>query len=446
VLDGGFWVFATMGVWSVPYCGRMAPLASYRALNLELGIATPVLLILIAASFLFALAESALFSLGAWRTRRLVEQGGARAERVGRLLSEPSEILAAIVLGNTLSNALLVALTVGWAAGATGGGWPGWLTTAGLLLLLLLLCEVTPKALGVRRPEAWAMRIAAPLWLFVQATRPVRRVAQWIVDATLERLVPKSAKPVGGVSDDEYADLIEIAHQQGTLGAGEKEILLHVLTLDRRSAGDAMLPRARMVMLPDEMALEDMVVAARRSGHHWIPLYDETPDNVVGVLNTRTLLLSPEPDLFLAMEFPSFVPESMNLLSLFEAMQRQRRGVAIVLDEYGSTAGLITLQDILAAVVGEIRREGEAQRFVFEKLGPGRWRVNGAMRLDDFRREFPALEAPDDVETMAGLAMYLADVVPQAGEVFRHRGLRLTVQQADERRVRELLVESEGAP
>jgi Mg2+/Co2+ transporter CorB len=169
---------------------------------------------------------------------------------------------------------------------------------------------------------------------------------------------------VGGVSDDEYADLIEIAHQQGTVGDGEREILLHLLALDRRSARDAMRPRARTVMLPDEMPIGEMVAAARRSGHHWIPLYDETPDNVVGVLNTRTLLLSPEPDLFLAMEFPSFVPESMNLLTLFESMQRQRRGVAIVLDEYGSTAGLITLQDILATVVGEIRREGEPQRGV----------------------------------------------------------------------------------
>lgn len=406
---------------------------------------TPMgLMVLTAASFFFALAESALFSLGTWRTRRLVDSGGGPAELVGQLLSQPADVLAAIALGNTLSNALLVALTIGWTA-ALGGGWTSWTASAGILLLLLLLCEVAPKALGVRRPEGWAVRVAPPLWYFVRATRPVRRVAQQIVDAILAAVVPKSVKPIGGVSDDEYADLIEIAHQQGTVGAGEKEILLHLLALDRRSARDAMRPRARTVMLPDDMPLDQMVAAARRSGHHWLPLYDETPDNIVGVLNTRTLLLSPEPDLFLAMEFPSFVPESMNLLALFESMQRQRRGVAIVLDEYGSTAGLITLQDILATVVGEIRREGEPQRFVFERLAPGRWRVNGAMRIDDFRREMPELDVPEDLETLAGLVLYLADVVPQPGETFRHRGLRLTVQQADERRVREILVEKEGA-
>lgn len=257
--------------------------------------------------------------------------------------------------------------------------------------------------------------------------------------------MPKSAKVQTGVSDDEYADLIELAHQQGTLGAGEKEILLQVLSLDQRTARDVMQPRARMVLLRDDLPMDQMVAEARKSGHHWIPLYDESPDNVVGVLNTRTLLLDSDTDLFMAMEFPSFVPESMNLLKLFESMQRQHRGVAIVLDEYGSTAGLLTLQDILVSVVGPIRREGEAQGFVFESLAPGRWRVNGAMRLDDFRREYPALNPPDDMETMAGLVLWLADVVPTPGEVFRHQGLRITVKQADDRRIRELLVETEAA-
>jgi len=404
-----------------------------------------VLMALVAASFFFALAESALFSLGTWRARRLVESGRRGSERVGALLAQPADVIAAIALGNTLANALLVAMTV-TASLELDRGIPGLGWAALGLSLLLLGCEVTPKALGVRSPETWALRVAEPLWLFVSLTRPVRRVAQACVDAIVERLVPRSTKAQAGVSDDEYADLIELAHQQGTLGAGEKEILLQVLSLDQRTAGDVMQPRARMVLLPDDLPMDRMVAEARRSGHHWIPLYDETPDNVVGVLNTRTLLLdpSPTPDLFMAMEFPSFIPESMNLLKLFESMQRQHRGVAIVLDEYGGTAGLLTLQDILASVVGPIRREGEARGFVFERIAPGRWRVHGAMRVEDFRREHPALNPPGDVETMAGLVLWLADVVPGTGEVFRCQGLRITVRAADERRIRELLVETEA--
>lgn len=391
-----------------------------------------------AASFFFALAESSLFSLGLWRARRLARQGVASGALVLRLLEGSQETLGTIVLGNTLANALLVALGI---ALATQGGWA--LISASLLLVAttLFVCEVVPKALGVRAPEVWAVRIARPMQLALAVSRPLRQAAQAVVDAILGTVVPKSITPVGGMSDEDYAELVELAHQQGTLAAGEKEVLLQILTLDRKTARDVMRPRSEMVMLRDDLPLEEMVAEARRSPYRRLPLYDETPDTVVGLLNTRTLLLAPEPDLAEAVEFPSFVPESMNLQALFEALQRQRRGLAIVLDEYGGVAGLVTLEDILERVIGEIRPGDEAPGFVCERLAPGRWRASGLMPLADLRREHPALGEVADVETLGGLVVKLAEVVPAAGESFVFRGLRLTVKQAEPRRVRELLVE-----
>lgn len=390
-----------------------------------------------AASFFFALAESSLFSLGLWRARRLAREGAAGA-RVLRLIEASQETLATLLLGNTLANALLVALGLTL---ATQGGWA--LISAGLLLVAttLFICEVVPKALGVRAPERWAVRIAPPLQLALAVSRPLRQAAQRFVDAILRLVVPRSVVPAGGMSDEDYAELVELAHQQGTLAAGEREVLLQILTLDRRTARDVMRPRAEVRMLRDDLPLEEMVAEARRSPHRRLPLYDETPDTVVGVLNTRTLLLSPEPDLAEAVEFPSFVPESMNLQALFEALQRQRRGLAIVLDEYGGLAGLVTLEDILQEVIGGLRHGDEAPGFVGEKLGPGRWRASGLMPLADLRREHPALGEVAEVETLGGLVVQLAGVVPSEGEVFVFRGLRFTVRQADPRRVRELLVE-----
>src|SRR5438128_7538053 len=116
------------------------------------------------------------------------------------------------------------------------------------------------------------------------------------------------------------------------------------------------------------------------------------PDTIVGILNTRALLLDPQIDLADAIEFPSFVPASMNLLQLLKSLQRQQRGLAIVLDEFGGTAGVVTMEDILERMIGEIRSETGAEGFVMEKLAEGRWRVNGTMRLDDFARECPELE------------------------------------------------------
>jgi CBS domain containing-hemolysin-like protein len=184
-----------------------------------------------------------------------------------------------------------------------------------------------------------------------------------------------------------------------------------------------------------------MIAAARKCKHRRLPIYDETPDTIVGVLNTQALLLDPQMDIADAIEFPSFVPETMNLLQLLQSLQRQRRGLAVVLDEFGGTAGLVTMADILEAMIGKFHREEEEENFVMEKLGEGRWRVSGTMRLDDFRREYPDLGTAAEVETIGGLMLSQLEVVPAQGQSTFFRGLRLTAKVADERRVREILVE-----
>ena len=131
----------------------------------------------------------------------------------------------------------------------------------------------------------------------------------------------------------------------------------------------------------------------------------------------------------------------MNLLQLLKSLQRQQRGLAVVLDEFGGTAGLVTIEDILEETIGEIRSEGEAQGFVMQKLGEGRWRVNATMRLEDFCREYPELGDVAGVDTMGGLLLAQLDAVPAVGQSAVFRGLKLTATAADERRVRELLVE-----
>src|SRR6185503_3427185 len=172
----------------------------------------------------------------------------------------------------------------------------------------------------------------------------------------------------------------------------------------------------------------EMISAARKFKHRRLPIYDETPDTIVGILNTRALLLDPNIDLAEAIEFPSFVPASMNLLQLLKSLQRQQRGLAIVVDEFGGTAGLVTVEDIMEEVVGQIREESEPAGFVMEKMAEGRWRVSGRMRIDDFRREYPEIGEVPEVDTMGGLMVWLAEVVPAMGESVTFRGLKLTAQ------------------
>jgi CBS domain containing-hemolysin-like protein len=399
-------------------------------------------LVFAGASFFFALAESALFSLGKWQVRQLSERSDLSAKAIARLLAEPQDLLATIVLGNTFSNAAMVAITL-WLA--LSGEWSGILTlgsVAILLVLILVECEVVPKTLAVRAPERWALRVAGPMAILHGVTRPLRQVAQALNAVILRVTVPKSMKPHTTLSDEEYQELLELAYQQGTLAQSEKEIILQIISLDRKTVRDVMKPRSQIACISDDLSVEEMLEAARKHKHRRLPIYDETPDTIVGILNTRALLLDPQMDLAEAVEFPSFVPESMNLLQLLKSLQRQQRGLAIVLDEFGSTAGLVTMEDILEEMIGEVRSEGEEQGFIMEKLGEGSWRVNATMRLEDFRREYPELGEVPEVDTMGGLLLSQLEVVPGVGQSAVFRGLKLTATAADERRVRELQVET----
>jgi putative hemolysin len=386
--------------------------------------AVVVVLVFAGASFFFALAETALFSLSKWQAKQLAEREGRAGAIVLRLLGEAPAMLA----------------TAFWMA--LNGRWNFAATATLLLVLILIGCEVLPKTLAVRRPELWALRVARPLLLVQNLSLPFRRIAQGVNSRILRSIIPRTVQSQTALTDADYQELLELAYQQGTLAQSEKEIILEILHLDRRTVREVMRPRSQMAAIPDDLSIEEMIEAARKYKHRRLPIYDETPDTIVGILNTRALLLDPQIDLADAIEFPSFVPAAMNLMQLLKSLQRQQRGLAIVLDEFGGTAGIVTMEDILEEMIGKIRGEAEPERVVMEKLGPGRWRVSGTLRLDDFRREYPALPDVADVDTIGGLLTNLLDVVPTSGESAVFRGLKLTAQAADERRVKEVLVET----
>jgi putative hemolysin len=400
-------------------------------------VAMVVVLACAGVSCFFSLAETALFSLSKWQVRELAQQSG-RGTLAVRLLGEPQDLLATMVLGNTFANVAMLAVSL-WMV--LSSAWPLWWTMGAVLVLSVFVGEVIPKILAVHRPEVWARRVAHPISWLQRVTRPVHRLAQRVNRALISAVVPASIKPQQGITDADYQELVDFAFQQGNLARSARDIILQIVNLDHRTVKDVMQPRVKMAAIPDDLSLEDMIATARQQRHRRLPMYDETPDTIVGILNTRALLLDPDVDLSEAIEFPSFVPETMNLLQLFKSLQRQRRGMAIVLDEFGGVAGLVTMEDILVELVGKFHHTVEASGFVMEKLGAGRWRVNGTMRLDDFRREFPELPHVPGIETMGGLLAKLLDVIPGLGEAATFRGLKLTAQAVDERRVREVLVE-----
>lgn len=395
------------------------------------------LVITAACSFFFALAESALFALGRFRARRMLEDDPAQGRRLAPLFEDPEDLVATLAFGNTLANATLIGTAV-WILAQTYRS--EFFTAAAALTVVLVGCEVVPKALGVRAPEFWSLRVSAAVNVLLTLTRPFRKIAQAINGALLRLVIPRSVKPQPVISEEEYQDLLSIAQQQGALGKAEKDMILQILALDERTASDVMNPRSQISCISDELGREEMLDAARRIKHTRIPIYDETPDTIVGVLNARAFLLNPSADLEEVIEFPSFVPESMNLLQLLRSLQRQQRGIAIVLDEFGGTAGLVTMQDILEETLGRFTRK-VGQKPTVERVTTGKWRVSGTCTLDEFRREYPSFPENDEVDTMSGLMVKQMEYVPTNGESVGVSGVKLTATQVDERRVLELEVE-----
>jgi len=309
-----------------------------------------------------------------------------------------------------------------------------------ILAFIVFFCVLIPKILASKYLGAWEQRIAKPALLVLWLAKPLGLMSEFICEKIMHTLVPKNLEPDEVTSEEEFAELIDLAYQQGVIERSEREILNEIIKLDQKTAEEVMKPRSDMVCIEDTSDLSKMISFSKKHNHTRIPIYNETPDNVVGILNTRKLLLSPDDDVSEAIEFPSFVPSTMNLMNLLQSLQKQRRGLAIVLDEFGGTAGLITIEDILEELVGEMREEGEQIEFTVEKMHWNRWRVNGKLLIEDFQNVIPELKAVPEVDTMGGLVAALNEVIPKTGESLKYGSLELTVVSADERRVKELIV------
>ena len=306
--------------------------------------------------------------------------------------------------------------------------------------IYLFFYKLLPIILVSKYLEVLEQLMAKPVLLIPCLAKPLWLMSEFICEKIMLTLTRKNFQPDEVTSEEEFAELIDLAYQQGVIERSERDILNEIIKLDQKTAEEVMKPRSDMICIEDTSDLIKMTSFSKKHNHTRIPIYNETPDNVVGILNTRKLLLSADDDVSEAIEFPSFVPSTMNLMKLLQSLQNQRRGLAIVLDEFGGTAGLITIEDILEELVGEIREEGEQIEFTVEKLHWNRWRVNGALPIEDFQKVVPELKAVPEVDTMGGLVAALNEVVPKTGESLKHCSLELTVVSADERRVKELIV------
>lgn len=422
-----------------------------------------VILALILANGAFAAAEMALVSARRGRLARRARAGDAGAEAALDLLASRGRFLSTVQVGisliGTLASAfggasLAAALAVGLArlpgfapyapAAALG------VVVLAISYLSLVVGELTPKRLALQNPERISVALARPMRLLCRVLGPVNRLLEASTNVVLTLVGQRRARRID-LTQEDILDLFQRGTEVGVLEQREEEILTHVLRLPRREARNLMTPRTEMVALEAEQPLDRAVDLVRQTGLSRIPVYEDTPDQVIGVLHARDLVgLCPQdgPTLRDLVHPALAVPETANSLQLLGTFQRARRHLAIVVDEYGGTAGVVTLEDVLEELVGEITDEHEEPEQGIVRREDGSLLVDGLTDIVELRQRLGIGPLPGEeegaFETLAGFVLSVLDRVPRTGEHFRYGGYRFEVVDMDGLRVDRVLVSRAG--
>jgi putative hemolysin len=421
-----------------------------------------IIAVLILLNGVFVAAEIALVTVRRSRLQALVDEGHRGARHVQRLVGQPGRFLAVIQLGITFIGFLAAAF-----AGASTAGrlrevlrqtFPqlsfDQAQVIALVFVTLLVSFVTiifgelvPKTLALAHAERYALLFARPVELLGRLFRPVVWVLTAITDAFTRLLGVRDVSSHERLTTEELMILVERGGEQGVIEAEEEQMIGAVLELGERRVHEVMVPRIDIIAVPATGNLDELVDLIVREGHSRIPVYDKTIDNVVGILYAKDLLpylkgADQPPPLRKLLRTPLEVPESMSVDDLLHAFQRRKVHLAIVLDEYGGTAGLVTIEDLIEEIVGEIQDEYDVEEPMIEKLSDTEARIDGRASVDDLAETFDIdLDGTDSEEydTVGGLVYHEVGGVPQVGDTVVVDGLTLTVETTNGRRVGKVL-------
>lgn len=412
-----------------------------------------LLLALLFLSAFFSSSETALSSLFELRIRHLLKTSkGSRAKALEHLLRDPNDIITALVLCNNLVNvgasALATLLFLRILPAHVPSYLTGLLTTAVMTVLLLVIGEVTPKNLAKNRPEAIGLRAVVPAWYLTRALRPL----VWILRATSTGLV----KPFGvdllvregpPITRDQFLSIIEVAEERGAITPQFAEMMERILTLDRITAEEVMVPRTEIKAIEVSTPIAEVVEFVVRDGHSRYPVYRETLDQVIGILHAKDLLAHAKgeaADVSLAslLRPVIFVPTTKPVSALLREFQQERAHMAIVVDEYGGVAGLVTLEDVLEEIVGEIEDEYDRrrQRTLIRRLSPTEALVDGDAEVKRVNRALGLSLPEEEAVTIAGLILETLGDIPAPGTKVEIGSVVLIVEEATEREIQTVRV------
>ncbi|MGV6801792.1 MAG: HlyC/CorC family transporter [bacterium] len=398
----------------------------------------PVLYIicLLGLSAFFSGSETALTAASRARMRSLEDQGDDAAAAVNRLISNKERLIGAILLGNNLVNILATAITTGLFLKLFPDGRGEIYATVIMTILVLIFSEVAPKTAAISNPEGFAKLIARPMRIIVFLFAPVTAVVQWIVRHALRLIGIDVENSVQVLSvADEIKGALDLHHEEGRVHKHARDIIRGALELDDIKLDEIMIHRKSMEILDIAQPAAQIVKAVLDSKYTRIPLWRDDPDNIIGVLHAKDLLralwaanndISRLDIEAIAME-PYFVPETTTLQEQLHAFKENQQHFALIVDEYGALMGLVTLEDILEEIVGEIEDEYDEPLQGVRPQSDGSINVSGDVTIRDLNRAMDWRLPDEEAVTIAGLVIHEGQTIPEVGQVFSFHGFRFQI-------------------
>jgi len=410
--------------------------------TLFLGAGAAVLLVLLLLSAFFSSSEIAMFSLASHRLENLAEEGRRGSRTLLQLKQDPHRLLVTILVGNNLVNIAMSSIATGLLTYYIGNGSVAVvIATIGITALVLLFGESAPKSYAIDHTESWALRIARPLKLAEYVLWPLIVLFDFLTRAVNRVTGGQSAIETSYVTRQEIRDIIETGEREGVLDEEEREMLQRTLRFNRTIAKEIMTPRLDMTAVPVDASIDEAIETCVQSGHARLPVYEGSLDNVIGIVHIRDLVRdntfgeSPaDVDLEAVIEPTLHVPESKNVDDLLTEMREERLHMVIVIDEFGTTEGLVTMEDLTEEIVGEIL-EGE-EEVPIDRLGDDAAIVKGEVNVDEVN-EALGIDLPEgeEFETIAGFIFNRAGRLVESGEVIAYDGLDIRVEQVENTRI-----------
>jgi CBS domain containing-hemolysin-like protein len=404
------------------------------------GVQVVILIILLGLSAFFSSAETALTTVNKIRMRSLADDGNKRAKVVLKLTDNAGKMLSAILIGNNIVNLSASSLTTAIAIGF-GADIAVAIATGIITVLILIFGEIAPKTVATINSEKLSLVYAYPIQFIMVVLTPISFLINILARIILFILrVDPNAKP-DAMTEDELRTIVEVSHESGVIEEEEREMINNVFDLGDAKAKDVMVPRVNVVFANVESSYEELIDIFREHKFTRLPVYEETTDNVIGTINMKDLLLYNHKEDFHIREVlreAYFTYEHKVVSELLVEMREASYNIAIVLDEYGETAGLITLEDILEEIVGEIHDEYDEyeEDELLTRINDFEYILEGSISLDDLDDRLELKLESEEYDSLGGFIIENLDRHPEVGdEITTEKGLRLVVDSLDKNRV-----------